>query len=328
MGDVPKYRLYKWVPNWGLPSISVACIQVEAYLRLGRIAASAEDCTNSSTSPSGQLPALEHGLDLVEGVGDEFASARAIISYLRSHGSDLDAHLTTVQQAELLAFAALVEAKLEPATLYTTWCEAESYNRHTRAAFAAGLPLPLNYWLPWNQQRAILRRFAGTSQAQVYEEAGKVYAALVEHLRSTSGKGSYFFGSKPSSLDAAIFAHLVFHHGAPVSAPELRRKLSEHPSLVAYVERISREVFSVPLPTAPPITSTAWAQRAEDSNTSPQAQRERRELSAKDKEWRRGNQMWLTVAGLAITAYFLLSGQYIQFSTDVDFDEDDINDEE
>ena len=48
-------------------------------------------------APAGQLPALEHGLDLVEGVGDEFASARTIIEYLRSHGSDLDAHLTTVQ---------------------------------------------------------------------------------------------------------------------------------------------------------------------------------------------------------------------------------------
>ncbi len=59
-----------------------------------------------------------------------------------------------------------------------------------------------------------------------------------------------------------------------------------------------------------------------------QIRRERRELSAKDKEWRRGNQMWLTAAGLAITAYFLLSGQYIQFSTDVNFDEDDIIDEE
>ena len=60
----------------------------------------------------------------------------------------------------------------------------------------------------------------------MYEGAGKVYAALEEHLRSTSGKGGYFFGDKPSSLDAAIFAHLVFHHGAPVSAPELRQKVS------------------------------------------------------------------------------------------------------
>lgn len=61
---------------------------------------------------------------------------------------------------------------------------------------------------------------------QVYEDAGRAYVALEEHLRSNSGKGSYFFGSRPSSLDAATFAHLAFHHGAPVSAPELRQKVS------------------------------------------------------------------------------------------------------
>ncbi len=53
-----------------------------------------------------------------------------------------------------------------------------------------------------------------------------MYAALEEQLRSNSVKGSYFFGSRPSSLDAAIFAHLAFHHGAPVSAPELRQKVN------------------------------------------------------------------------------------------------------
>ena len=58
-----------------------------------------------------------------------------------------------------------------------------------------------------------------------------------------------------------------------------------------------------------------------------QSRRERRELSSRDKEWRRGNQMWLTAAGLAIAAYFFLSGQYIQFSADYDFDEDDADDE-
>lgn len=51
--------------------------------------------------------------------------------------------------------------------------------------------------------------------------------------------------------------------------------------------------------------------------------REKKELSAKDKEWRRGNQIWLAGAGLAIAGYFLLSGQYIQFSTDFGYDEDD-----
>ena len=71
------------------------------------------------------------------------------------------------QKAEALAFGALIESKLEPATAYTTWCEWESYTRHTRAAFGAGLPLPLSYWLPWTQRRAALRRVGSASRDQV-----------------------------------------------------------------------------------------------------------------------------------------------------------------
>ncbi len=167
MDTAPSYRLYKWVPNWGLPSISAACIQVEVTLcsrditcskplciaysifcsitnqiLLGKITtclacllcrhiyglagyqsqqrsaqiqvpplqvrpchmsplrASREQyntITYSHIDPAGQLPALEHGLDLIEGEGDEFASARAITNYLQSHGSDLNAHLSAVQ---------------------------------------------------------------------------------------------------------------------------------------------------------------------------------------------------------------------------------------
>lgn len=60
-----------------------------------------------------------------------------------------------------------MEAKLEPASAYTAWCEGESYARHTRAAFGAGLPLPLSYWLPWTQRRAALRRFGSAARDQV-----------------------------------------------------------------------------------------------------------------------------------------------------------------
>lgn len=60
--------------------------------------------------------------------------------------------------------------------------------------------------------------------AQIYADAAAVYAALADHLKGTAGQGPYFFGARPSSLDAAIFAHLALHHCAPVSAPELRQK--------------------------------------------------------------------------------------------------------
>ena len=45
-------------------------------------------------------------------------------------------------------------------------------------------------------------------------------------------------------------------------------QLGEHPILVSYVEHISNEVFSRPLPAAPPITSAEWAQRAENLSSS------------------------------------------------------------
>lgn len=66
----------------------------------------------------------------------------------------------------MLAFTALVERKLEPATAYTTWCEKHSFYSHTRAVYGAGLPLPLNYWLPWNQRRTALRRFCKSTGVQ------------------------------------------------------------------------------------------------------------------------------------------------------------------
>ena len=47
-------------------------------------------------------------------------------------------------------------------------------------------------------------------------------------------------------------------------------QLSESRALTTYVERLSQEIFSKPLPKAPEITSAEWAQRAEEV-TAPKA---------------------------------------------------------
>ena len=33
MATTPSYRLYKWPSNWGLPSLSPACIEVEVSVQ-------------------------------------------------------------------------------------------------------------------------------------------------------------------------------------------------------------------------------------------------------------------------------------------------------
>ena len=57
---------------------------------------------------------------------------------------------------------------------------------------------------------------------QIYGDAAAVYAALEQRLQSERD-GIFFFGSRPSSLDALLFSHLSYHLGAPSSAPELRQ---------------------------------------------------------------------------------------------------------
>ena len=64
------------------------------------------------------------------------ASPERSASHLKSCGAcaqvaGLDSWLSDAQRADLLAFAALAEACLEPATLYTTWVEQHSYSSHT-----------------------------------------------------------------------------------------------------------------------------------------------------------------------------------------------------
>jgi Glutathione S-transferase, C-terminal domain len=66
---------------------------------------------------------------------------------------------------------------------------------------------------------------------QVYQEAATAYNAIAERLKSNSSTSSsradagFFFGEKPSSLDAYLFGHLLYQRSAPVSAPELHGKV-------------------------------------------------------------------------------------------------------
>lgn len=57
--------------------------------------------------------------------------------FLKGAGLDLDVHLDHSQRALCLAFSALIELKLSPATLYATWCEPESYSSHTRVGLTS-----------------------------------------------------------------------------------------------------------------------------------------------------------------------------------------------
>jgi hypothetical protein len=247
----PDVVLYRLRPEWGLPSLSIGCVQVEvraiarpklarrrarwctrglhiatvqsppsplraqAYLRLAKVRFAVHDCASGSASPTGQVPALDTSEDLVGAdagapPADDLAAAKAQLAYLRRTAVDLDRWLSASQRAEALAFAALIETKLQPALVYSTWCEPAAYAAHTRPAYGAALPFPLSFLLPRAQRKAVAARLAGAAPAgRVYAEAEAALDAIAARMAANTS-GGFFFGAQPSSLGERRFSAAAF----------------------------------------------------------------------------------------------------------------------
>lgn len=95
--------------------------------------------------------------------------------------------------------------------------------QNCRQAFSDALPFPLNWIVPYSQRREMRRQLAGADGAAAYADAADAIASLADRLRAS--KGRFFFGDKPSSLDALAFGHLAFYLHSPVAAPVLRSKV-------------------------------------------------------------------------------------------------------
>jgi hypothetical protein len=93
---------------------------------------------------AGIIPAVDTGTDVPAAAeAGDLAAARAIIAAMSKPPEpsaaalvDLDAALSPAQRAELLAFTALITAKLDVATNYTTWVEKRGYREFRKVCKA------------------------------------------------------------------------------------------------------------------------------------------------------------------------------------------------
>jgi hypothetical protein len=69
------------------------------------------------------------------------------------------------------------------------------------------------------------RHLAGVDGAAAYADAAEALACLADRLRASQGR--FFFGDRPSSLDALLFGHAAFYLHSPIAAPVLRAKVRE-----------------------------------------------------------------------------------------------------
>jgi metaxin len=105
----------------------------------------------------------------------------------------------------------LVESRLQEALQYSLWLEEENYRAY-RQVYGAALPFPLNRILAYVAVKRLEAQFKSQEidqvliRAEVYRHAEQAYSALAVKL----GDQRYFFGDRPTGLDAAVLAHLLF----------------------------------------------------------------------------------------------------------------------
>ncbi|KAJ3040766.1 Metaxin-3 [Rhizophlyctis rosea] len=326
-GEQPSLELFSWGPAWDLPTCDPFCLSVEAYLNLTDTRWKVHDSSDPKTSPTGELPLLKDGVEVLVGTEKIFA-------HLKKKGADLDDHLNSHQRAESLAFITMIEQRLHDALLYTWWLETENFTKSTRPAFSRVLSWTSRYYVPSQIQNNAQNRLGHYGKviendkevSEVYSMARECYRALAAKL----GQNDYFFGNKPSTLDAVAFGHLAFHAYPSLAEPKLFSLLTfEFPSLIAYVNRMRTLVLSKPRETLAPESKAIWQRLSE---LSPQgvyqyvAERIRRRTAGSEGEGRVDWQKILSVVGaVGFFSGFIWYNGIIQIK---DVDEGDDDDDE
>ncbi|XP_054280796.1 metaxin-2-like [Macrosteles quadrilineatus] len=189
-------------------------------------------------SPSGRVPFIKCGAFLI-------SELEPLMSFLENKGISLSGDLDTLTKSDMRAYMSLMNTVLANAELYVTWVDRDTYNQVTKPRNSSVHPWPLGWILTAKKRRRVLKRLGALnwldkSVQQVYEEVDSCCTALSERLDDNK----YFFGDKPTELDAVVFAHIFTILTTPLPNNQFAATVRCYPKLVDHCMRIEKEYFS------------------------------------------------------------------------------------
>jgi glutathione S-transferase len=220
---------------FGIPNISPFCCKLETWLRMAGIPYEVVDTPDPRKGPKAKVPYIVDG-------NRRLGDSTLIIEHLKkTRGVDPDAWLDERQRATSLLVQRAVEEHYAFIILYTHFIRDEGW-RHTRAFFDSvpALIRPMVSGLLRRKMRSALY-LQGTlrhSDEDIMAFAIADWRAILSFMSN----GPYFFGERPSSVDAALFGGLATTLMTPVQSP-VRDFLRRQPKCVAYAERTFAQYF-------------------------------------------------------------------------------------
>ncbi|XP_064644624.1 metaxin-2-like [Lineus longissimus] len=216
-----------------------SCLGVKAFLHMCGLNFQTKCRTNAAhMSPSGKMPFVRVGPMIVS----EF---EPIVTFVLTKGHHLSADSDEIQKAEIRAYISLVDGVLGNAELYITWYDPTIADEITKPRFGSPYPWPLNRIIPWISQRSELQKLKTLGWAekpfdQVCDEVTSCCAALSEKL----GNQDFFFGNKPTELDASVYGHLYALLTTDLPNKQLPKIIGEHQNLIDFCRRVDSNYFN------------------------------------------------------------------------------------
>ncbi|MCP9264320.1 Metaxin-1-like [Dirofilaria immitis] len=196
-------ELHIWPSDFGLPSIDSRCLQFMACAKFCAAPISVIPCCSPWKSQNGEYPLFVDRCSLTEKIFDfdKFADM------LRKSG-----------QLQLL------------------WLDPFNYSAITQHWYSKQLPFGYNlYYLEKRRRRAQAYVSAcGREKAQIILDAVNTINFLEDRLDNKK----YFYGDKPSSIDALIFGYLAPILKLPLPSDRLQQHIMSCPNIVRFIESI------------------------------------------------------------------------------------------
>lgn len=218
---------------------SASSLGVQTFLRMAGLDHEVEMRPNvESISPSGNVPVLKCGPFVI-------AEMDPIVAFVNTKGIQLTQNLTVQQKADIRAYMSLINTVLVNAELYICWANDETYHEVTRLRYGSVYPWPLNHVLCFRKRRQILAKLSVSEWSEktleeVFDEVQSCCAALSERL----GQHNYFFGDKPTELDALTFGHLYCLMTTELVDGRLSQIVSGFSNLVDLCHRVESQYFA------------------------------------------------------------------------------------
>ncbi|XP_011504614.1 PREDICTED: metaxin-1 [Ceratosolen solmsi marchali] len=226
------YQVDVWKGDWNLPSIDVDCLKVLTFAKFHNISLTVITKNNPFKTPNGYLPVLTFKKNT-------FSTVDEILNVTHKNCTDCK---SSPECPETVAYNIMLEDCLNPALQYLWWIDQQNLNEVIRPWYCEALPFPCNYYYPGKYEKnakCLIESLYPTEESEDIEAL--IYTKAKECIKTLSmklGESQYFFGTKPTKLDALVFSYLAPLLKVPLSNCSLQNCLKKRENLVGFITRI------------------------------------------------------------------------------------------